>query len=182
MTNLDKPLVVIYRHWRSVVFQILGAIIISGIVFRLSLANDFYGFDLQITENYTVTFPFFLVILLALLIRPVILIFDDRNEIGEHHIRAYSGLCSWKRKFSEIAYENVKGVEVDQNIVERILDVGDVKVWTAISGTPEVVMEGVDNPNRVAAIIRKQLDETKQIERELQEEALETHNRKEANE
>jgi uncharacterized membrane protein YdbT with pleckstrin-like domain len=94
------------------------------------------------------------------MIRPVLLLFDARNEISPHHVRSVQGRLSWKRKNSEVSYENMRGVEASQNVIERILGVGTIKLWTAISDTPEIVMKGIDDPDSIAKLIQQRIDKS----------------------
>ena len=61
------------------------------------------------------------------------------------------GLLRKNRK--ELALDKVRSVEVDQDFIERIFNVGKVKVFTA-GDLPEIEVEGLPGPNRIRDLVK----------------------------
>ena len=62
------------------------------------------------------------------------------------------GLLRKNRK--ELALDKVRTVEVDQDFIERIFGVGEVRVFTA-GDKPEIVVEGLPDPNRIRELVKQ---------------------------
>ena len=62
------------------------------------------------------------------------------------------GLLMKNRK--ELALDKVRTVEVDQDFIERIFGVGEVRVFTA-GDQPEIVVEGLPNPNKIRDLVKQ---------------------------
>ena len=54
-------------------------------------------------------------------------------------------------------FENIRGVEVDQNLLQRILGVGDVLVGSSMHADVEMTMAGVRHPEKYREIIEKRI-------------------------
>lgn len=78
---------------------------------------------------------------------------DNRYEIWNDHVRAISGLLSFKKDDTRIEYENIRGIEISRNLYGRIFNIGDlIIVSSAISGV-EVVIDNVRDPSRYRDMI-----------------------------
>ena len=56
-------------------------------------------------------------------------------------------------------YEKVKVVEVQKNLLQRILNVGDVRISTALVNQPEMSLDGLSNPYFYAGIVKLRIKE-----------------------
>lgn len=63
------------------------------------------------------------------------------------------GLIS--RQTSEVRHTDVRNIQVDQNIWERIVGVGDIAISSAGQDDLEIDVDGLPHPNRVADRIRE---------------------------
>lgn len=61
------------------------------------------------------------------------------------------GLLRKNRK--ELALDKVRTVEVDQDFIERIFGVGEVRVFTA-GDQPEIVVKGLPTPNKIRDLVK----------------------------
>jgi uncharacterized membrane protein YdbT with pleckstrin-like domain len=55
---------------------------------------------------------------------------------------------------SEIELQHIRGMNVRQNILERLLGIGTVLIISSADDTIEVVFEGISNPVRIKDMIR----------------------------
>ena len=57
---------------------------------------------------------------------------------------------------SEVRIDDVRGVNLQRDLWQRIIGTGNVTIGTAATGGAEIVMRGVGNPNRVVEAINSQ--------------------------
>jgi len=149
-----------HRSWRSVLPQLIIGLLIAILVLVISLRFGLFATQINLGED-TVTLPLFLLILIVLSIRPLLLMFDCRHELGCHHLRSAQGIVSLKKEQVEIPFEDILGVRFTQSILERILNVGTILVWTASAEKPEVSLKGIGDPAYFARIIKDRIDQAK---------------------
>ena len=128
-------------------------ILYSGIE-GIGAPADFTG------EQGTLFFPFVVLIVLVLFIRPLLVLFDSIHVIGAHHIYSINGRCSLVRQRVEIPYEDMRGIRIEQGLVGRIIDIGTLIIWTAEADVPAVKMHGIGKPQEIAEEIRQRIDAT----------------------
>jgi hypothetical protein len=89
-------------------------------------------------------------------------IYDAKYYVERDCIRAEHGLASFQSTEARIDYIHVRGAEVHQNILDRIFDVGTLKVGSAMQSTAEVVFSGIRHPEKWEKYI---LDQARSIQR-----------------
>ena len=94
----------------------------------------------------------------VLMSRPVVILFDSVYVVGRHHLYAIRGRLSLRRYLTEIPYEDMRGVRCEQSIVERVLNIGRIVVWTASADRPAVAMRWISAPARVTDLILHLID------------------------
>ena len=149
------------RSWRSLWPQMFGACVVSALVAWLSLRYSFFSLKMRLPLEdgpMIVELPLFLLVFAVLIIRPILLRYNDLYELGEHHVYTISGRVSLRRERYEIPFEDLKGVRVRQSILQRLLNVGDIILWTALADKPEVVMHGLKNPEIPLKEMRSRID------------------------
>ena len=67
-----------------------------------------------------------------------------------------------RKQDMRIAFQDVRGVEVDRSLYQRIVNVGDMHIGSAMQAGVEVQFLGVRNPSRYRDII---LSRRKELER-----------------
>ena len=73
-------------------------------------------------------------------------------SVTNNDILVERGLLRKNRK--ELAIDKVRTVEVDQDFIERIFGVGEVRVFTA-GDLPEIVVKGLPDPNRIRELVKQ---------------------------
>lgn len=58
------------------------------------------------------------------------------------------------RRTSEVRHRDVRNLQIDQTIFNRLMGVGDVSISSAAQDDLEITIKGVPNPHRIASIIR----------------------------
>lgn len=76
-----------------------------------------------------------------------------RYELTSQRLRIFRGVFS--RQLEEIDLVRVRDTEVTQNLGERALKIGDVRILSSDASKPEVLLNNVREPFEVREIIRK---------------------------
>ena len=63
------------------------------------------------------------------------------------------GLIS--KRTSEVEHDDVRNIQVDQNVVQRLLNIGHISISSAGQSTMEIVARGVPDPEGIASVIRE---------------------------
>ncbi len=59
------------------------------------------------------------------------------------------------KKYTEVNMSSVRTARVTQNLLQRILDAGDIEIYTA-GDQPELVVRGLPRPNAIREYIKGQ--------------------------
>ncbi len=161
---------VLYRSWLSLIpnlvlffFLCFLSVFVSNIfpetIFRVPV--ELLG------GRYEIQMPITGLILAIAFIRPLILVYDAHHEIKCHHLSTTTGILSFRKKFAEIRFGYARGVEVHQGIIDRIFNVGDILVGSAMTAEPEVIMKGIYNPDYYAAVIEDKVEQVREEAKEI---------------
>lgn len=151
----------IKRSWWSVIPNFILAVVAVIVIRHLSQVSSLPSLDIKVPlggTDWLLHLPIYLLVGLVLIARPLFLMRDTIHLLGQHHLYSEFGRMSLNREHIEIAFEEMLGVRFRQNLLERILDVGTILIWTASADRPEIVMRGVRDPARVVHIIRDRID------------------------
>ena len=94
-------------------------------------------------------------------------------ELTSQRLRIMRGLLG--NQIEEIELIRVRDTKVKQHVGERMLDVGDITVISADSGTPSVTLNNVRNPIEVRELLRKAVQVERQRRGMTYREVLEDH-------
>ena len=84
---------------------------------------------------------------------------NQRLCFCDTYVSRYSGILSPNLRTSRLLYKHVRGVEIEQSIVGRLLNIGDIHVGSDNSrSTAEIVLRGVRHPERIKDILLKRVD------------------------
>lgn len=75
----------------------------------------------------------------------------DRLEITQDEVIWSHGLLS--KEYTEIGMSSVRTLRVSQSLLQRLLNAGDLIIYTA-GDLPELVVRGLPDPGRIRALIR----------------------------
>jgi uncharacterized membrane protein YdbT with pleckstrin-like domain len=138
----------IYHFRRSLIaiafglFPYLGSLMCSYLIW-----NHFTS----ATENSTPTWFHFARIALGLeFIRRY---FNSLYTFRDEHVRAYDGLLSLQYRKSSIKIRDIRDIRTRQTLLGRLLGFGSLDLGTAASSTHEVVLQDINQPRKVAAIL-----------------------------
>lgn len=151
-----------YPTWRSQLFPLIG----FGILCIIAVVGSRYlswtiiaGELVTIGEKtYYLHLPLLALLPGFFLGKILIYIYDSKYIIDERGVEAQVGLVSLNLRQPRLRYEDIRGVEPNQTILERILGIGSVLIGSAMTQDVEIVMEGVANPRAIQLLLQGERD------------------------
>jgi uncharacterized membrane protein YdbT with pleckstrin-like domain len=80
----------------------------------------------------------------------------ERLAVGEHDVLLERGFIGKQRV--QVSRSSVRAVKVTQGMMQRLLGVGDVEIYTG-GDYPEIAIRGLPRPNDVRALLAHMEDE-----------------------
>ena len=93
-------------------------------------------------------------------------IYNVRYVIDARGIEARVGILSFKQRITRVRYEDVRSVETDQSLLDRVLDIGNLEVSTAATGMIEIVLEGIASPKEVQDMLQRERETRQRAQRQ----------------
>ena len=93
-----------------------------------------------------------------LLTKILFFVYNSKYIIDERGVEAQVGLVSLSLRQPRVRYEDIRGVEPVQNILERLLGIGTVLIGSAAQQDVEIVMTGIPNPRGIQLLIQGERD------------------------
>lgn len=155
------------RSWRSLIPNFIAALILLlvGLYVTAYYEYSILSVPLIIGESeYSLRLPVFLLVVIVVLIRPIISLYDCSYEVSDHHLRIIRGRFSFRLKTQEFAFEDLMGVQVSQSVLERLFGVGSIQVGSR-SNLINLRLNGVKSPEYYAKEISKHIDNARIAER-----------------
>ena len=100
-------------------------------------------------------FSFLPLYALMMLIYPI---YDALFTIDNRGLETRYGIISLQQKIVRIRYEDVRSIELQQSLLDRALNIGDVGIGSAATGKIEIVFDGVASPKEVQRMIQQERD------------------------
>lgn len=97
--------------------------------------------------------PLFALVPLILGVLAIRDLYDARYIIGADHVRAIDGIISFRKNDSRVEFEHIRGIEVDRSLWGRLVNVGELRIGTAMAAEVEIIIRGVQNPSLYRDII-----------------------------
>jgi len=158
-----------YPTWRSqlmyiALFLILSilTVVVSRYVPALVVAGSLFSIGKTTLYLYL---PILTLIPGAVLGKILINMYDAKYIIDDDGVEAQIGLVSFNLRQPKLRWEDIRGVEPNQTIWERLFGIGSVLIGSAMTQDVEVVMAGVANPRAIQLLISAERDrKLKQIQ------------------
>ena len=126
--------------------QSIGASVVRGKLFGIGSTALFLDLPLLML------LPGFMLGKILINIYDAIYIIDSRG------VEAQIGLVSMSLRQPRLRWEDIRGVEPNQTLWERILGIGSVLIGSAMTQDVEIIMEGVSNPRAIQLLIGGERD------------------------
>lgn len=151
-----------YPTWRSQLFPLIGFFLLSYIVVLISDVLDWTIIEGRLItigdSTYMLHLPLLVLLPGFLLGKILIYMYDSKYIIDERGVEAQIGLVSLSLRQPRLRYEDIRGVEPNQTLLERILGIGSVLIGSAMTQDVEIIMEGVANPRAIQLLIGGERD------------------------
>ncbi|MCB0322086.1 MAG: PH domain-containing protein [Bdellovibrionales bacterium] len=151
-----------YPTWRSQLLNLCAfvvlcvlAVVVSWYVPVLVVAGSLFSLG---DTTYYLHLPILVLLPGAMLGKILIHIYDAKFIIDERGVEAQIGLVSLNLRQPRLRWEDIRGVEPNQTIWERLLGIGSVLIGSAMTQDVEIVMSGVANPRAVQLLINSERD------------------------
>ena len=156
---------VIPKVWRSEL-KLLSAFVFFSIV-SVVVANKFSRYILLFPDaplfniggvEVRATLPLVWFVPFISLCIAAFRIYDVRYSMDASGIEAREGILSLRQSITRVRYEDIRSVQTEHSLLDRLLDTGQVEISTAASGTTEVTLKGIAAPDEVRKIIELERD------------------------
>ena len=151
-----------YPTWRSQLFPLIFYCIASISCIWISHTVDWLVLEGKLFELgsnvYFAKLPILILVPGFILGKILLYIYDSKYIIDERGVEAQIGLVSLHLRQPRLRWEDIRGVEPNQTLWERILNIGSVLVGSAMTNEVEIVMEGVPNPRAIQLLIGSERD------------------------
>lgn len=155
--------IVVRRAWRSQLKQIATYLILC--VAAVVLSGYFPGSVVSgeiITLGQTTLYlslPLFSLMPLVSLMLLIVPIYDATLTIDSRGIELRRGILGWNQHIMRVRYEDIRGVELEQTLLDRALNVGGVGIGTAAAAEIEIYMDGIPAPQEIKEMIQAEKDQ-----------------------
>lgn len=147
-----------YPTWRSQVtnlfmFAVLSVlcIVASRTLPWLVIPGKLFSWNQTTVMLY---FPLLSLIPLTILGKILIKVYDAKYIIDEGGVEAQVGLVSMTLRQPRLRWEDIRGSEPRQTLMERLLGIGTVEIGSAMKEDVEITMLGVANPKAIQLLIQ----------------------------
>lgn len=100
-------------------------------------------------------------------------IYNVRYVIDARGVEALVGRLSLEQRITRVRYEDIRSVEIDQSLWDRVLDIGTVLVSTAANAGVEVVLDGVAAPGEIQDMLQRERDSRQKAAAQMVQKVLE---------
>jgi len=100
-------------------------------------------------------------------------IYNVRYVIDARGVEALVGRLALEQRITRVRYEDIRSVEIDQSLWDRVLDIGTVLVSTAANAGVEVVLEGIAAPTEVQDMLQRERDSRQRAATQIVQKVLE---------
>ena len=157
-----KSEVIIRKVWRSEISSLTWFIISS--ILCVILSNKFSILTLRdhlfTIGNYKIVLvlPLLWFIPLISLMYAIYKIYNVKFKVDNRGVEATIGRLSMKQSVIRVRYEDIRAIDINQTLLERMLDIGTVDIGTAASGESEVYMIGIEAPYEIKDMLDRERD------------------------
>lgn len=100
------------------------------------------------------TFSVFLFVGSLVFMKVIWTVFNQRFCLCHEYFSSYTGLLGTSLRTTRLLYEHVRGVEIQQSLLQRVFGLGDLHVGSDVSkGEGEMVICGIRNPDKLKDLL-----------------------------
>jgi len=146
---------------KSAVAPGLVFLVTCYLAMKLSEFSDFFLLHIELGPILLIV-PWLMAGPLALLVRLLYRLYDPVYEISEEEVKTIRGNLGLGSQVMEASFEQINGVEIRSNIISRLLNVGTLVIGTGMTGENEVLMWGIEDPERYQNFIISKIEQERE--------------------
>jgi len=154
--------VVVPKTWRSELLRlgVFGVFSVMSLYLTSRFPGSIITGEIVTLGSWTLSLslPLFWFLPALVLGSAIFRIYDVRFILDGKGIETRTGILNLNQRVTRVRYEDVRGVEVHQTIIERALGIGQVEIGTAATGTKEIYFQGVAVPEEVQEMVQIERD------------------------
>jgi len=143
----------IRRSFRSITVDMLIFIIPLSIVYAIVSFISDNSHSTQLEPVFFTALVLLNILRIGVFLEFIRRHFNDLYIIDNRRIRQGHGYLSFNFKVSHIKHQDIREVTVEQSILGRLLDFGNLKIGTASTNDYEIEFIGIGAPKKVSQII-----------------------------
>lgn len=151
-----------YPTWRSQMGPLCWFLVTSILCIILSDSVDWLTIRGRLISTASTTYYLHLPILVLLpgflLGKALVGMYDSRFIVDYRGVEAQVGLVSLLLRQPRLRFEDIRGVEPEQTIWQRMLNIGDVAIGSAMTEGVEILMRGVADPRAIQLFISSEME------------------------
>ena len=160
-----QPVIQLYRSvWNEVpLVLLLLALAWVGLQMTLVFPLSVQFVELPVAEkgSFALPIPLFAILPIAVFVVLLHRLYDSKYLITAEHVVQVDGRMSLSSKTSEVSFEFVRGIEVTRSFLQRLFDVGDIKVVSFVSNGlsegGEVTLRGIRVPSHFKHVVEERV-------------------------
>lgn len=163
---MKNNVIVIPKVWRSELKSFLLFIFFSFLA--LYLSKKFPGSVLSASiwefneKAIYLWLPLWWFLPAVTILFAIIRIYDVRYRIDQRGLEMRIGILSFHQRINRLRFEDIRNIEIEQTLVQRMLNIGRLEVSTAATGTIEIIMEGIEAPDEVRSMLEREREQRQQ--------------------
>ncbi len=164
---MKKVRILIPKVWRSELGLVCGFCFfgLAGIYLSQKFPGSVITGTILKLDSFqiNVTLPLYWLMPLFLLILGLLRIYDVQYVIDSRGLEAKVGILRLNQRIVRVLYNDIRSAETAQNVLERVLNVGNVEIGTAATAEIEIVFRGISTPQEVQQTIQRERDRSLQV-------------------
>jgi len=159
---MEQNEIIIPKVWRSEVMRLILFFVLSAasVVLSRRFPGSIISGELFTIGGTSITLklPLFWLLPLMALGSAFYRVYNVRYSVDSQGIESRIGVLSLNQITTRIRFEDIRSIETEQTLIERLLDVGLVAMGTAASSGLEMTFEGIAAPREVQNMIQNERD------------------------
>lgn len=162
-----KDKIIINKAWRSEIKLLIGFFMSVGLTLFLSdylpgLVINGSLFSLG-DNSVNLSLPLLWFIPAAFLAKALFNIYNVQYSISADGVESREGIITIAQSIMKIRFEDIRSVELDQHLLARTLNFGNISLGTAALGRVEIVLKDIASPAEVQELIENERDRRQKL-------------------
>jgi len=152
----------LFPTWRSQLGNLLLFLLTSLVTISASnwvdwtiIKGELFSFN---GTSYQLHLPILIFLPGLILTKILVRIYDSEYIIDGRGVEAQVGIVSFMLRQPRLRFEDIRGVEPSQTIIERLFTIGQLEIGSAMKEDVEIVMEGISDPRAVQLFLSEEIE------------------------